>query len=60
LADGLLVLSFTSNGLQKKIDSLETCCGRWSLRYNLNKSKKITFKKGGEVEDCHMMEDEWT
>jgi len=46
LADGLVVPSFTSNGLQKKIDSVESC-GRW--RYNLNKSKKIAIKKGWEL-----------
>jgi len=55
LADGLVVPSFTSNGIQKKIDSVETCCGRWRLRDNLNKSKIIAFKKGGEIEDCYMI-----
>jgi len=49
------VPSFTSNGIQKKIDSVETCCGRWRLRDNLNKSKIIAFKKGGEIEDCYMI-----
>jgi hypothetical protein len=29
------------------------------MRYYLNKSKKIAIKKGGEIEDCHMREDEW-
>jgi Reverse transcriptase (RNA-dependent DNA polymerase). len=60
LADDLVVPSFTSNALQKKMDSVETCFRRWRLKCNLDKSEIIAFKKGGEIEDCHMMEDEWT
>jgi hypothetical protein len=60
LADDLVVTSFTSTGLQKKADPVERCCGEWRLKCNLNKPKKIVFKKGGEIEDYHRMEDKWT
>jgi hypothetical protein len=52
------VTSYTTNGLQKKIDQVERCCGEWRLKYNLNKSKIVIFKKGGELEDYCKMADE--
>jgi hypothetical protein len=58
LADGLVIPSFTSNGLQKKIDSVDTC-RRWRVKCNLNKSEIRASKNGREIEDYHMIENEW-
>jgi hypothetical protein len=48
-ADDLAVASFTSHGLQKKIERVDQYCKDWNLRCNLSNCKIMVFKKGGKL-----------
>jgi hypothetical protein len=48
-AGDLAVASFTSYGLQKKIEWVDQYCKDWKLRCNLSKFKIMVFKKGGKL-----------
>jgi hypothetical protein len=47
--DDLAIASFTSYGLQKKIELVDQYCKNWNLKCNLNKFKIMVFKKGGKL-----------
>jgi hypothetical protein len=48
-ADDLAVSSFTINSLQKTIDQVTKYCREWKLKCNLNKTKILVYKKGGNL-----------
>jgi hypothetical protein len=50
-ADDLAVASFTSHGLQKKIERADQYCKDWNLRCNLSKCKITVFKKRGKLKE---------
>jgi hypothetical protein len=49
--DDLVIASFTSYGLQKKVEWLDWYCKDWNLRCNLSKFKIMVFKKGGKLKE---------
>ena len=44
-ADDLIVISQTSEGLQKSMDNLNTYCKKWKLSININKTKYMAIEK---------------
>jgi hypothetical protein len=59
-ADDLAVASFTSHGLQKKIERVDQYCKDWNLQCNLSKCKIMVFKKGGKLKATERLESKWT
>lgn len=47
-ADDLVLLSESSEGLQKSINNLSDYCAKWDLTVNLQKTKIIIFNKAGK------------
>ena len=48
-ADDITVFSETAQGLQKGLDILKEYCTKWKLTVNIEKSKVIVFRKGGQL-----------
>jgi hypothetical protein len=48
-ADDLAIGAFTVNCMQKAIDQIVKYCEGWRVKFNLNKTKIIVFKKGGRL-----------
>ena len=43
-----MILSTSSNGLQKSLNKLNTYCDKWKLQVNLSKSKTMCLNKQGK------------
>ena len=48
-ADDLVLMSTSKAGLQLCLEDLQTFCGKWKLKVNINKTKIITFNKSGKL-----------
>lgn len=48
-ADDAVIFSETVEGLQTSLDSLESYCKKWNLQVNINKTKIMVFRKGGNL-----------
>lgn len=48
-ADDIVIMSPTAAGLQHMMNRLQKYCETWNLLVNLNKSKVIVFRKGGQL-----------
>ena len=48
-ADDAALLSETANGLQKSFDDLNEYCLKWILSINIDKTKIVVFRKGGQL-----------
>lgn len=48
-ADDLVLLSNSSQGLQKMLDKLYSFCQKWNLKLNVNKTKVMIFNKSGKI-----------
>ena len=46
-ADDAVIFSETPKGLQKSLDNLYEYCERWKLKVNVEKTKVVIYKKGG-------------
>ena len=46
-ADDMTIFSETRKGLQNGLDALHVYCNRWGLTVNVDKTKRVAFKKGG-------------
>jgi hypothetical protein len=47
----LAIGAFTVNGMQKATDQIVKYCEDWSLKCNLNKTKRTVFKKGARLKN---------
>jgi len=47
-ADDIVLFAESETGLQKGLDLLEQYCTKWKLCVNVNKTKILIFKKGGQ------------
>ena len=48
-ADDILIISKTTTGFQKTLQTLESFCSTWQMTVNTEKSKCITFQKKNKV-----------
>ena len=48
-ADDLVLMSTSKAGLQRCLEDLQTYCGKWKLKVNINKTKIVTFNKSGKL-----------
>ena len=48
-ADDIVLLSSSSEGLQKRLDGLRTFCNDWCLDVNVCKTKILIFNKTGKL-----------
>ena len=48
-ADDITVFAESPEGLQNGLDILKEYCSKWKLRVNIEKSKIMVFRKGGQV-----------
>lgn len=48
-ADDAVLFSETREGLQNSLDNLENYCERWNLTVNVDKTKVVIFRKGGNL-----------
>jgi hypothetical protein len=48
-ADDCVLLSETAEGLQLHLNQLEDYCDRWCLTVNIEKTKIVVFRKGGQI-----------
>lgn len=48
-ADDIVIFSNTMEGLQKGLDVLEDYCRKWKLTVNIDKTKVMVFRKGGNL-----------
>ena len=48
-ADDAVLFSETPEGLQKSLDIFETYCQKWNLTVNVEKTKVVVFRKGGNL-----------
>lgn len=48
-ADDLIIVSTSSEGLQRALDKLSCYCKKWGLTVNLAKTKVLIFNKGGKL-----------
>lgn len=46
-ADDIVLISYSSEGLQQRLHKLEKFCSDWCLRVNIKKTKVIIFNKAG-------------
>ena len=49
-ADDIVIFAESSNDLQKGLDVLAEYCKRWQLTVNIQKTKVMVFRKGGNLE----------
>lgn len=48
-ADDIVIFSNTKEGLQKGLDVLADYCNKWKLTVNIDKTKVMIFRKGGNL-----------
>lgn len=48
-ADDYVLLSETAEGLQNHLNTLQRYCDRWKLKVNVDKTKVMVFRKGGQL-----------
>ena len=48
-ADDAVIFSETPEGLQKSLDNFEIYCKKWYLTVNVQKTKVVVFRKGGNL-----------
>ena len=48
-ADDITVFAESPEGLQNGLDILKEYCSKWKLRVNIEKSKIMVFRKGGQL-----------
>ena len=48
-ADDAVIFSETREGLQNHLNNLESYCQKWNLTVNVNKTKIVVFRKGGNL-----------
>ena len=48
-ADGTVIMSESSNGLQSALNVYNDYCEQWKLTVNINKSKVVIFSKGRQA-----------
>ena len=48
-ADDIACISDTISGLQKQLNILSTYCATYKLQVNIDKTKVLIFKKGGQL-----------
>ena len=48
-ADDAVIFSETRAGLQNHLNNLESYCQKWNLTVNVNKTKIVVFRKGGNL-----------
>ena len=48
-ADVAVLFSETPEGLQKSLDIFENYCQKWNLIVNVEKTKVVVFRKGGNL-----------
>ena len=49
-ADDIVIFAESSDDLQKGLDVLAEYCKRWQLTVNIQKTKVMVFRKGGNLE----------
>ena len=48
-ADDAVIFSETAEGLQKSLDNFKIYCKKWNLTVNVEKTKNVVFRKGGNL-----------
>ena len=48
-ADDIVIFSNTSDGLQRGLNVLSDYCNKWKLTVNVDKTKIMVFRKGGNL-----------
>ena len=48
-ADDAVIFSETREGLQNHLNNLESYCQKWNITLNVNKTRIVVFRKGGNL-----------